>query len=271
MWLILANALDPAGPWLAAGLSARLFTPVIRITELDLGHAQIWEHFVDRDRSWFRLQLADGRWIDSHQITGVINRLHQSPFARMAAQHGPEHSYAVHEIAALLIGCLARANCLILNSPSGHGLNGDCRRPSEWRALATAAGLTVRSPFDQPPDRPLAATDADAGPTHQRLLIIAENLIHLGPADVVPPSIRGAAIRLAAAAQTPLLELHFRQDENAQWIFDRAQACADLLTAGDAALDAIASLVLNPPKSKTRYQNSCFSLSPFLPEVAIHL
>lgn len=268
MWLILANALDPAGPWLAAGLSARLFTPVIRITELDLGHAQIWEHFVDRDRSWFRLQLADGRWIDSHQITGVINRLHQSPFARMAAQHGPEHSYAVHEIAALLIGCLARANCLILNSPSGHGLHGDCRQPSEWLALATAAGLTVQSPLYRSPDG-ASATDSDNTAPDQRLLIIAENVIHLGPADAVPPSIRCAAIQLAATAQTPLLELHFMQDEFAHWIFHRAQACADLLTAGDAALDAIASLVLNPPESTARYQNSFFSLSPFLPEVSI--
>jgi hypothetical protein len=149
-------------------------------------------------------------------------------------------------------------------------LNGDYRRPSEWIALAAAAGLTVHSPHFNSTDWP-ATPDRNRTPPYDRLLIIAENVIHLGPADSVPWAIRCAAMQVATTAQAPLLELDFLQDEFSNWIFQRAQACADLLAAGDAALDAIASLVLDTANAKALYQTSYFSLSPFLPEIAIHL
>lgn len=266
MWLVLANTLDPAGPWLTAGLAARTFHPVLRLTEVDLGRAQIWEHVVGRDVNWFRLQLADGRWIDSREISGVINRLHQSPFARMAAEHGADHLYAVHEIAALLIAALAKTDCLILNSPGGHGLNGNWRRPMEWRALAAASGLTVRSPLFHSSDSS-ETSDADETPSQNRLLVINENVIHTDSADSVPEGVRHAAIKLASAAQNPLIELHFVQDEFKNWIFHRALPSADLLAAGDAAIDAIASLA----NRRIIRHNGEFSSSPFLPEIAVHL
>jgi hypothetical protein len=270
MWLVLANTLDPAGPWLTAGLAARTFHPVIGLTEVDLGRAQIWEHVVGRGMNWFRLQLADGRWIDSREISGVINRLHQSPFARMAAEHGADHLYAVHEIAALLIAALANTDCVILNSPGGHGLNGDGRRLTEWRALAAASGLTVRAPLFRSNDEPEEPdTRATSSRNHKnRLLIIADNVVRTTPEEnPVPEPVRRAALKLASAAQNPLLELHFVQDEFNNWIFQNAQPCADLLSAGDAAVEAIASLA----NSRIIRQNASFSSSPFLPEIAANL
>lgn len=266
MWLVLANALDPAGPWLASGLAARTFHPVIHLTEVDLGSARIWEHVVGRKLSWFRLQLGDGRWIDSREVAGVINRLHQSPYARMAAKHGAEHSYAVHEIAALLIGCLADTNCIILNSPGGYGPYTDHRRQNEWLALAAAAGLTVKSsPFDSPDLRELSADDDTQA--ENRVLIIAENLVQPDRADAVPEAVREAAIKLAASVQNPLLELHFVRDEFENWIFHRAMSSTDLFAAGDAALDAVASLANSQPFGL----NGQYSRSPFLPDIAINL
>ncbi|HEX2855080.1 MAG TPA: hypothetical protein VHO24_17730 [Opitutaceae bacterium] len=269
MWLVLANTLDPAGPWLTAGLSARTFHPVLRLTELDLGHAQIWEHVVGRGVNWFRLQLADGRWIDSREVSGVINRLHQSPFARMAAAHGADHLYAVHEIAALLIAALAKTDCLILNSPGGHGLNGNWRRPMEWLSLAAAAGFSVPSPSFSFRDEAMDE-EADETPSvfpRNRLLIIAENVIHADSDEAVPESVRRAALKLASVVQDPLLELHFIQDDFKNWIFHRALPSTDLLAAGDAAIDAIASLA----NRRIIRHDGQFSSSPFLPEIAAYL
>lgn len=270
MWLILTNVLDPAGPWLAAGLSVRVFDTVVRITEVDLGHAQLWEHFVDRDHSCFRFQLADGRWIDSRKIKGVINRLNQPPFARMAADHGSKQLYAVSEITTLLMGCLARAGCLILNSLGSQGATEVHRDPKEWQALAAAAGLPMRASVFNSPHWSASAAD-DTSRVQNRLVVIAENVLLLGPADTVPGAIRSAAIRLAALARTPVLELHFLQDQFSHWNFQSAQACTDLMAAGDAALDAVASLILDSTNAQSQTPGASFSLSPFLPDAAICL
>ena len=142
----------------------------------------------------FLLVLANPDTSTPFMLVSVLISMSMVPIV-ISAQHAPEHSYAVHEITSLLLSCLVRAHCLILNSPGVTGLTGDYRQPAEWLALATAAGLTIQSPHYRTSGNP---ANADTKSPDQRLLIIAENVIHLGSDDAVPPAIRD---RVKAAAR----------------------------------------------------------------------
>jgi hypothetical protein len=256
MWLILANATDLAGPWLAAGLAARTHLRVQRITEHDLASAETWEHENGGDNAWVRLVLADGRCIDSREVTGVVNLLAQPPFMRPPVGfRGRNHAHAVEELKNLLISTLASSGCTHLSAP---GVQESSRNyhQSEWMMLAAAAGLPIQPRtffsrnFYSLPDEP-----ADENPpSANRLLIIGENVLHLGSDDVVPKSIRSAAIRFTGVTQNQILELHFRRDGTDGWIFHHVLPCADLMSGGDAALDAFASSLLTPTDSMMQFQ-----------------
>jgi hypothetical protein len=257
MWLILANATDLAGPWLAAGLAARTHLRVQRLTEHDLASAETWEHENGGDNAWVRLVLADGRCIDSREVTGVVNLLAQPPFARPPVGfRGRNHAHAVEELKTLLTSSLASSGCPHLSAP---GVQESSRNyhQSEWMMLAAAAGLPIqprtffsRNFYSEP-----AEANADESPASaNRLLIIGENVLHLGSDDSVPKSIRSAAIRFASVTQNQILELHFRRDGTDGWIFHHVLPCADLIAGGDAALDAFASSLLAPTDSMLQFQ-----------------
>ena len=88
-----------------------------------------------------RVDLADGRTIDSAEIAGTVNRLTYVPPLLVDALVDDDRQYGLQELSALVMSWLASLPAPTLNPPDTRGLSGAWRSPAEWALLAGEAGL----------------------------------------------------------------------------------------------------------------------------------
>lgn len=240
MWLVLSDASDPASGWLAHGLHERGVTPVESITIEELIFAERWVHTLgDGGPPEFRVELADGRRIDSLEVSGAVNRIGYIPPVAMSRIDEADREYVAQELHAFFLSVLASLPGVVLNPATPRGLGGAWRHRSEWVALAAAAGLRtdplrssemLTTQFDPPP--------VPAGPM---AITVGGEIVDTGLDDDVV----AACLLLAELAETPMLGIDFRIGADGEPVFVRANPRPPLEIAGDAVLDALSHRFLN--------------------------
>ncbi len=250
MWLIFTENNDPSGAWLAQGLAQRGFADVLQISRRDLGQLKSWDFGSDAQGSWFQLELANGRRIDSRVAAGVVNRL--QPVAAEQSWHENLGGLGSPEMASALRACLASFSCPVINPVDVRSMHGGARPASEWPQLARQAGLpalTQRAVMRG--GNQLHYSDAGfaadaARMSSGKVLVIGRRVVSMALSPDAPEAIAAGCVKLAELALTPLLEVTFFVSEAGEWFFRGANSCPNLSPGGNGVLDAMAeSLLLN--------------------------
>lgn len=250
MWLILSDASDPVGPWLARGLEGLGLSPIRHVTGTQLALARRWEHRLEGEGATSRVTLGDGTILDSRQLRGVVNRLQAIPHEFTLGMRTCDRDYGLQEAHALLLSWLRSLRCPVVNPVSPGGLSGAWRHPVEWFSLACESGLNtpeyridceapVHALVDPRPGLP------ERFHTMPSLEVAVVGDTVCGPPGVpdLPDAMRHAAIRLTRAASLPLLGLHLGCDDARQWWFLGATLLPDLRRLGTPVLAALQALL----------------------------
>jgi len=240
MWLLLTESNDPCAAWLLAGLARRAPGGVEWVTADQLGQARRWEHRVGRSETLSRVELADGRWIDSRAVTATINRLLRLPVALPRRVRGLDQPYAAQEWGALIVSWLAAFAGPMLNPPSPLGLSGAFRHPIEWEALAAQAGFLVPETChsSEADPRQLGRTSGSRLSKSIPVLVSGLRVQAPGGQALGEDTVRAARL-LAALAGAPLLGLQLAPVRD-RWQFVSATSWPDLRVGGESLLAALA-------------------------------
>ncbi|MBL9175148.1 MAG: hypothetical protein JNL10_16535 [Verrucomicrobiales bacterium] len=246
MWLILSDASDPVGPWLARGLQDLGLNPVRHVTGTQLALARRWEHRLEGEVAVSRVTLADGTILESNLLRGVVNRLQAIPPEFTLGMRAADRDYGLQEAHALLLSWLRSLGCPVVNPVSPGGLSGAWRHPVEWFSLACEFGLNTpgyRIDCDAPSH---AIVDPRPGlpPRFHNMpsievAVIGNTICRPPGAPDLPEDVCNASVRLARAAAVPLLGLHLGRDAARQWWFLGATLLPDLRRLGAPALAAL--------------------------------
>lgn len=221
MHLVLCEPSDASALWAWRALRARGLE-VELVTSAALAAPARWEHRIEDGRATTRVDLADGRRIDSRELTGVLNRLVTAPRPPAAAVPG-DRAYAQQELWALWISWLAGLPEPMLGRPGPQGLCGPWLHDSQWTLLAARAGLRTAAWRGEG----AAATAAAA-----TLLVVAGAVLgRPAPAEVV-----AGAQALARAAGCSVLGVSF----GPEWTFAGAGVVPDLRWGADPLLAVLA-------------------------------
>src|SRR3954469_23479115 len=230
---VLCDVTDVSALWAVGKLQER----GIRIelaTAPALGAAATrWEHRIVDGKAHVEVTLPDGRVISSAEPVGVLNRLTGVPMERLARIGGADYDYAMQEATALYVSWLHALPGPVLNPPAPQGLSGTWRHTSVWAALATQAGLAGAPCAMSSDDDPASAWLPRSG---------GASVIVVGTQAVAPPGLDAeiveGCIRLASAAQTPLLGIELAGDGTANgWSVASASPFPDLARGGDRLAD----------------------------------
>ena len=108
-WLVLASELDDCARWVADGLATTGTEPVQFVTDADLAGAT-WSHAHRNGHIGnghgsvaTRVDLADGRMIDSADIRATFNRLTWVPPVLVESLVADDRQYGLQELSALVI------------------------------------------------------------------------------------------------------------------------------------------------------------------------
>jgi len=240
-WLLLASVHDESARWLADRLPNGGLAPLQVVTDADLLGAT-WRHRIDDAGASTRVDLADGRVIDSAEVRGTLNRLTHVPPELVSALVIEDRTYAHQELSALVLSWLASLPGPVVNPPSPRGLCGAWRPPAEWAVLASEAGLCpapVR--VDATADPALAPAGWQPWPPFAP---VAESVIVVGEEVFADRELDAATMDacrcLAVRAATPLLGLAFAGES-----LVGATPLPDVRT-GDDLVAALVAL-LDPP------------------------
>jgi hypothetical protein len=238
MWLVLCPDYDSPARWAFEGLRARGLAPLEFVSAEALTRSRRWEHRVGADGADVQFELPDGRVLRGRDVRGVLNRLTHVPVGHLRATR--DHDYMTQEFTAFFMSWLYALPGPILNRPTPQGLGGRWRHSSEWVLLASSAGLPT------PPYR-LSSQDGHdemtagersllpAGTKTRQVVVVAGQTF---APFAVPDEISAGCVRLAAAAETPLLGVDF--SAGGEWTFAGATPLPDLRAGGAPLLDALA-------------------------------
>lgn len=238
-WLVLAAEGDDCAGWVADGLADAGLDPLCVVADTELAGAT-WTHRIDGDATTTRVDLSDGRSIDSSDIRGTFNRLTYLPPAIADSLAADDQLYGLQEISALMMSWLASLPGPTVNPPDTRGFCGAWRSSGEWALLAGQAGLRCAPVyFDSASDGPGPGRGwRDSG----AYVPFAEDVIVVGDAvfsrDDLDPDDIGACRRLAALASTPVLGIAFAADGTHE--VAGITPLPDLRSGGDAVITAIA-------------------------------
>lgn len=234
MWLLVATGQDTSARWAFERMRARGRRCQVLLTEALQSAGVKWVHHVSSDRASVTVTLADGRRIETGEVTAVLNRMVAPPLSPLARGRWPDSGYARAEESAFALSWLPALAPAVLNAPAARGLAGAWRSPVEWSALARRAGLSFA---------PLARDSHEPGDlwrfplTPQNGLVIGEETF--GLAD--RPELRAGVVRLAREAQTPLLGLWFTPEVTPRLAM--ATPHPDLSLGGEPGVDALEELL----------------------------
>jgi hypothetical protein len=238
-WLVIASEPDAAAQWVADCLREYGLAPLTIVTDADFAGAT-WRHWLEGDRGGTRLELADGRVVDSATVRGTLNRLTHVPPALAAAMAPEDRTYAVQELSALVLSWLASLPGPVLNPPDPRGLCGAWRPPAEWALLASGAGLCPVSVdgAESPGSGGAWQAWTPFAPVPEDAIVVGETVFANRELDAATV----AACRcLAARAGTPILGLAFDGDRLAG-----ATPLPDLRAGGDDLVRELAAALGAP-------------------------
>jgi len=212
------------------------------ITASTLAASHRWVHRVNSTASDVEIGLPDGRTVDSRQVRGYLNRLTigWNPFIAAASQ--PDREYAMGEWYSLLVSSLHCFGGARADPPSGQGLAGRWRHPSEWTVLAALAGLAT-APCCVPADEP----DRQLETAARRTLIVVGDDVVGAHGDL---SLIAATRRLAELSGTSILGVDVAPEPGTGWRFVGATPQPDLRLGGTPLLDALAAYLTGRPRGR---------------------
>ena len=153
---------DTSARWLASEFAAREI-PLLRVTGTDLALATRWEHRIGPARTTFRINLEDGRVLDSEHSGPVLNRLSFLPQVLLLRLSVVDRDYAQQEFFSLFLSWMSALPSRMFNRPTPQGLMGNWRHPSAWTALGAQAGLPVKRWSQSASTEPEATYSARSG------------------------------------------------------------------------------------------------------------
>jgi hypothetical protein len=245
-WLVLASEFDEAGRWVAEGLAAAGPEAVVFVTDADLANAT-WTHHVGDHSASTRVDLADGRTIDSADVGGTVNRLTHVPPRLVDELVDDDRQYGLQEFSALVMSWLASLPAPTLNPPDTRGLSGAWRSPAEWALLAGAAGLDAAPVlFDSAAAQPFGWSGWSGRPTSATLV---EDVIVVGASVFSGPELTVTAAdacrRLAMLSDTPILGITFADGLTSPVV--GATPLPDVRAGGDAMIEALTEALRAEP------------------------
>jgi hypothetical protein len=248
--LILAHQSDATAYRVAAAARRLAGADVCVVSPADLACGATWRHVLRPNKSGLdaetRIALRDGRVIDSHEVTGVLNRIEFVEVPQFAQSREADQAYATMEIHALLLSWLASLRCPLVNPVALHTFEGDERSVVRWRVLAgrvglPAAGLRLTTSVRRYPASGMVPCDhavaPNSGASAARLprarshAVLTdqvgsqeESALVVGDATwgELPSALLAGARRLARAAGVYVLRVHFvsSADERAWLLAD---------------------------------------------------
>ncbi len=249
-WLVLASEFDDCARWVADGLATIGNEPVQFVTDSDLAGAT-WSHHIGNGHIGnghvgnghgsvaTRVDLADGRTIDSADIRATFNRLTWVPPVLVEPLVADDRQYGLQELSALVISWLASLPAPTINPPDTRGLSGAWRSAAEWAVLAGEAGLATAPVVFDSAAEPAGGNGWYAmgpyGPFVEDVIVVGGAVF--SEADL-PPSAVDAYRRLAASSSTPVLGVAFAGDGSGA--VAGITPLPDLRAGSDAAIDAVA-------------------------------
>jgi hypothetical protein len=239
LYLVICNSYDKAAIWAYEGLKAQGLCPIELIDADSLVCSPHVEHRIKNDKVNTKIELPDGRQIDSEQTQGVLNRLQSIPTSNLKASKA-DNEYAFQELNAFFISWLYSLPPPVLNPATPEGFSGRLRHISSWILIANSAGLTT-------PKFELKSTDADktsyywmgrlVPPETKVTTVFVVDSAVVG--DHVPPEVAEGCRRLAELAETPLLGINFSENPDSPWMFAGASASPNLTLGGEALLQEL--------------------------------
>jgi len=232
--LVLSEGFDHAAFWAVDRFRERSIAVDV-VTGEDLAAAECWDHRLGAAGASISIQLRDGRRVVGDATAGVLNRLSYLPNAWLQRIGGPDRDYALQEMYALYLSWLHGLKGPVVNPPAPQGLCGNWRHPSMWMVLAGRAGLPCASFRLSNDDDPTLTWQARAAPAPLTVFVAGNNVI----APTLPGGLHEACRELASLAGVPLLGVDFAPDGSCGWQFIGASVMPDLITGGDALIDAL--------------------------------
>lgn len=235
-WLVIASSRDASARWVYDRLCALDPAKIECVTDADLMDA-IWRHEVSDDGCRTILTLADGRQIDTSQVSGVLNRLTHIPAEMVAKVTPDDREYARQELYALVLSWLQSFEGHVLNPPDAMGLCGAWRSDAEWAMLAHDAGI---------PSMPVNSGKQTGGwLSYPSMAISPPNVVVIGDDVFSRVEVNEATSdkyrALAKRANTPILGLYFVDD-----LLSGATPLPDLRAGGDDLIESIARFLAAP-------------------------
>jgi hypothetical protein len=234
MVMIICDDQDAGAFWAVSQFQKRGIG-VELVTASALAAASRWRHAIVGEVAETRIDLADGRVIDSARPQPILNRLTYISTDRLRATAGADYGYALQEYYALYLSWLGGWPAVVLNRAVPQGLCGNHRTPSEWIALAYRAGLPAASWIQSDRDPPERAWQPPSSGS-LAMFVCAGAIVANTP---VPADIHPACVRLAELSGCDLLGLHFEHRED-DWLMTSANPMPELRWGGDALAEALA-------------------------------
>lgn len=226
MWLVIAEPGDKAGLWAYAGLGRLGLAPLEIVTMDELVMAPRWIHQLDDEHSHTRIELHDGRVIDSAELRGVLNRAVEPG----SPTDGPAADFAQMEMRALLVSWLSSLACPVIDPPASNSLAGTACDPWSWQRLAHLHGV----PAEGGPVGRVEPRDGEV----VTALVVGDRCF----GAPLGPELEPAVVALAAVAHAPILQLWFRRHADGLRLIT-ATTRAELRLGGEPGLAAIRELL----------------------------
>jgi hypothetical protein len=210
MYVVVANRNDLAAQALVAHWTEQCGVDAALLTCADLSLVG-WRHYLSQARD--STAVVAGRCIALSDVTGVLTRLSAVRVDELAHIVATDRVYVAQEMSAFLLSWLTTLRCPVLNPPTTTCLAGPGWRQTRWLHLAAQLGIPVQ-PFIQRAVWPDESTEPPTPPvpTAQRtrsVTVVGDRCF--GAADAVMTEY---ALRLAGAAHSPFLAVHFCAEDH---------------------------------------------------------
>lgn len=186
-------------------------------------------HVVSDAEIWCDIQLADDSWIDSRNVTSVLNRATYCPPASIEKMDKADSDYVIQETHALQLSWLYSLADHSLNAADATGLNGPVLGVAEWRYWAGCARLeTVYfSSRDE--------ENMDSSTQLVEVVILQEEIFAPEGMEIDAP----ALIKLGRLLGLDLFGAYFRRDDSGLWMLDSATTFPSLPSESEKFISAL--------------------------------
>lgn len=238
MCIVLCASNDMPALWAYEGLKKMGVRSLELVTTETLAYSRHWEHRLGAEGLSVRIGLADGRWICSEAVRGVMNRLLSVPLELINMAVPADREYASQETMAFYMSWLHALPGPVLNRPTPQGFSGRWRHASEWSLLAAESGLPTRT-YRQTGFDPLELGYTTLAPPSQPVKTVI-TLAGKTFGAKAPEEISAGCLRLSEHCGTELLGIDFYNGTGPSWTFASATPMPDLRLGGGPLLETLA-------------------------------